>query len=864
MKSSALLGLEWLEARLAPAQFGVPWPDPTHLTLSFVPDGTLLAGQQSTLFTGLGTRFGSTAWQSAVLRAVETWTQAANINVGLVADSGLPLGTAGAIQHDSRFGDLRISGAPLGDSVLGTGEPFDPMAGTWSGDIEFNTAQPFAPGGLDLYTVALHEVGHALGLGESSDPGSVMYEAYRGPRQGLSAGDVLQIQQLYGARQEDAFDLQAANDSPSTATRLTVPAADPSTFAADLTTPSDVDYYQVQVPGQVRGATIRLHVAGTSLLAGRLTILGPDGSTATATGPGQDLEVTSSSLSAGHTLLIRVDSTDTDFAVGAYQLEVVPLTEASHSAHSSSHTPPEHNSSGQPPVINLQARVYRDGLTFAYYVEDSLATAQTKTYRFLAPADPGPLTVLAWSAQPGSFRPHLTLLDSQGEPVEASVLINQDGTYMLQMAQSSPGTPYLLRVEGAQAGSYAVGILFDGEPAALTPVVIDSPLSAAGDVAGTLHVVDTQLMHFVFAAQGPAQVEVLDAQGRLVSSLAATSAEPVTMTLYLPAGDYTVRLAGTGQASLWVAALSSPLGPDAADVRPLPQSLPAGAPTLGFSWELNVPLLSTSAGPAGPVLPAGAGIPTNPVSGAAAPPAAALVPGGQAPPTEQVPAAPSLPGPTATAPAAPARSVVSGTTASPPPGDGTVVSTTTAGAPPGNGAPAGVAPALPRSGPGSLTGAAKDAVLPGPGFVPVLSGAGVFLAPTSQAVAGSTVAGGVPGPGVQALLPGGSGTGPGEAVLPTPAVPPATADLVLPAVPQSPATQDTRLATTRPAVPAGDPAAPGDEPPAAVVAEPDPVATPAPWSWFRYTAAVAGVVSVTALWLLQRLVSDVGRRGPTA
>src|SRR5262249_62154129 len=76
--------------------------------------------------------------------------------------------------------------------------------------------------------------------------------------------------------------------------------------------------------------------------------------------------------------------------------------------------------------------------------------------------------------------------------------------------------------------------------------------------------------------------------------LVAAGGETQTATLFLPAGDYQVRLAhvggaGTLTASLAVAALSNPLGPSASDAARVPQPLPPGAAALGYWWELGLP-----------------------------------------------------------------------------------------------------------------------------------------------------------------------------------------------------------------------------------------------------------------------------------
>ena len=135
-----------------------------------------------------------------------------NISIGLVPDDGAPFGTAGLMQGDPRFGDIRIGARPMSPEVMSITVPPDPfMSGTLSGDMILNSAANLNPG--DLYDVALHEAGLALGLSETTDPTSVMYPVIN-PNATLSPGDIQNIQSLYGVRAPDPNDNDDRDGDP--------------------------------------------------------------------------------------------------------------------------------------------------------------------------------------------------------------------------------------------------------------------------------------------------------------------------------------------------------------------------------------------------------------------------------------------------------------------------------------------------------------------------------------------------------------------------------------------------------------------------------------------------------------------------
>ena len=97
--------------------------------------------------------------------------------------------------------------------------PPDPyFSGTLSGDMILNSSADLTP--TDLFDVVLHEAGLSLGLRESTDPSSVMYSLLN-PQATLSAGDIQNIQALYGT---PAPDPNASNNSFATAAPISAAA----------------------------------------------------------------------------------------------------------------------------------------------------------------------------------------------------------------------------------------------------------------------------------------------------------------------------------------------------------------------------------------------------------------------------------------------------------------------------------------------------------------------------------------------------------------------------------------------------------------------------------------------------------------
>jgi hypothetical protein len=566
--------LESLDERAVPAVFGNPWPS-ANLTLSFAPDGTNVNGTPSQL-SGAFAGIPAAVWQGEILRAFQTWAANANINIGVVADGGQPLGAPGSPQGDARFGDVRVAAVPLAPGAAALAAPFELTAGTRSGDVWFNSSLPFSVGGAagnDIFTVALHEAGHVLGVPESNDPTSAMFDQAR-TRTGLNASDVAAIVSLYGARGPDAFDARASNEALKTASPIQVGSGQGSSatanVTADITTPTDTDTYVYQA-SNLRGAglTATVHVNGYSLLVPRLEILDASGNviaSGVGAAPGSgDVSIHLNSLVDGATYYTRVTAGRSDvFGVGGYKLEIRPDAADSGGSGGSQLLNPDagtNDTIGTATQLGQQFQTTTPG-HFGYALAASLGSStDVDFYRLKSPPTannaPVTMTVTVSTTPPGGTDPVVDVYDSRGIRVAARVVVHDGGTFTVQVLGATANADYYVAVRhshpgtGALPGNYSLAVDFGTAPVQLTDFAAGT-LTATNPVnLSVLKVNEAQVLHLVLdlSQNGPlaaagARLTVVDSKGVVVASQFVLAGDVASTNLFLRPGTYAVLVGG--------------------------------------------------------------------------------------------------------------------------------------------------------------------------------------------------------------------------------------------------------------------------------------------------------------------------------
>jgi hypothetical protein len=175
----------------------------------------------------LGTAGGTVTWavdasiSQAELQSINAafadWSEVANIQFQQVASTA---------ESDIDFANSALDGA---GNVLGvTG--FSYTGGQLqSADIKFDSGDNLS--GSDFSLVAIHEIGHAIGLGHFNDDPAVMNSTANFDLTGLAQSDIDGIVALYGANTTDMSDAGTGITPPDTVTPDT--GATPDTPTAD-------------------------------------------------------------------------------------------------------------------------------------------------------------------------------------------------------------------------------------------------------------------------------------------------------------------------------------------------------------------------------------------------------------------------------------------------------------------------------------------------------------------------------------------------------------------------------------------------------------------------------------------------------
>lgn len=591
------------EERRLPAAFGTPWINPRDLDISFPTDDTTVGAYGNSMREVFDQVADRVVWQEAVLRAFQSWAVHANINIGLTADRGDPFGTVGLASNDPRFGEFRIGAFPQ-VGVLASALPYQPVAGSWSGDVLLNTqphwfladwkstspiqvppANELGPA-VELYTVLLHEAGNSLGIADSTTRGTVMYTNYDGPRGSLTSSDIASIVKLYGARR-DIYE-PTRNETRRTATSITNPrgytGAIPLSVNGSLNTVSDVDFYRFRPIAGKEKVSVRLWASGISLVKAKLEVLDSQGNkiadVKTDSVFDNNLEIEIGSLNPSRDYFIRVAANTTDqFGVGDYRLELdYRAPELRPSMNGPTHDADAEDEDSTPFLDVTVDQLFSSGLVSTevglndtrgtatvletapgfltgtrYEALASLGSATDRDfYRIVAPRQTGGVMNVHVTSL-GNLNPNLdvAVLNSRGDRVASLVKEPGNGTISVQVLEPVANETYTIAVRSEsgtadRTGNYILTTDFATESAALQEF-------ASGSLNGTtpaytwMETGKSQLFRFDLSANSVGnrdgvQMTIIDAFSREIVGLVGAAAGTVrTEFFWLPQGQYMVR-----------------------------------------------------------------------------------------------------------------------------------------------------------------------------------------------------------------------------------------------------------------------------------------------------------------------------------
>ena len=182
--------------------------------------------------------------EAEITRALNQWAQYVNVTFTPAADA-TGNQTLAMLFASGAHGDGYSFDGP-GGVLAHTFYPFPTDPEPIAGDMHFDDSENWNIGAdVDVYSIALHEAGHALGLGHSDNPNAVMYPYYH-MHTTLQPDDIAAIRELYASRDEPQPQAPSAPSAPQ-------PAPAPPLALALQTPPSSTTASSIPLSGTLSG-----------------------------------------------------------------------------------------------------------------------------------------------------------------------------------------------------------------------------------------------------------------------------------------------------------------------------------------------------------------------------------------------------------------------------------------------------------------------------------------------------------------------------------------------------------------------------------------------------------------------------------
>jgi hypothetical protein len=149
-------------------------------------------------YTNVSSQLNAAAAKAEIARAMAQWSNAVKVTWA-PGSSATASRTVNILWGTYAHGDAYPFDGP-GGVLAHTFYPANPNQEPIAGDMHLDDSESWNIGkNVDLFSVTLHELGHALGLGHSDNPNDVMYPYYK-MSTGLQSGDVAAIQTMYASQ----------------------------------------------------------------------------------------------------------------------------------------------------------------------------------------------------------------------------------------------------------------------------------------------------------------------------------------------------------------------------------------------------------------------------------------------------------------------------------------------------------------------------------------------------------------------------------------------------------------------------------------------------------------------------------------